>query len=491
MNLAPAALTLAHPTTQAANTSNTHSPALYQPQPTAAVPSTSHKTKSIATPIRRSLLAAVISATVVLQLPALPARASPPTWRWPLDGQPRVLRRFSPPPQPWLAGHRGIDLAAPTSTPVRAAGAGTIRFAGPVAGKGVVTIDHEDGLRTTYLPVTASVRRGDSVTPGTKLGVLEAAKPHCQESCLHWGLLRDARYLNPLLLLGQAPARLLPFWPSTTTASPPNAITAPPETTAAAAAAVQPPTLAVADSPITPALTSYLPPGSSALFPFTSALHVTSPAAPPNRALQPRPETPASRPETAQGTIRPPQLQAATLAPAATTPESNQPPHSTATTRLLTRSTSTPTTSVIGIGVLLGAILLVTALHRRLRRSRLRTAQHHPPRGQHRKQRPRNGARNRRKRRGRASSKHGHKPGAQGEDRTRPAEDPKDPNARDPKKAEDGECHIDLQPPLRHRSAAIAPISSPVTTTPVPLTTHRLATRLHLRRSTSGVTGGR
>ncbi|MCK2221521.1 M23 family metallopeptidase [Actinomadura sp. ATCC 31491] len=152
--------------------------------------------------------------TAFLALPASPARASPPDWRWPLTGHPRILRRFTPPPERWLAGHRGIDLAAPPFTPVLAAGAGTIRFAGQVGGRGVVTIAHTDGLRTTYMPLTPSVKRGQTITPGTELGLLQPTKPHCQESCLHWGLLRGARYLNPLLLLGQAPIRLLPLWPT-------------------------------------------------------------------------------------------------------------------------------------------------------------------------------------------------------------------------------------------------------------------------------------
>ncbi|MER7367422.1 M23 family metallopeptidase [Nonomuraea wenchangensis] len=165
-------------------------------------------------------LVAPVLATTLITLTAPPARASPPAkapppaWRWPLDGHPRVLRHFTPPPERWLAGHRGIDLAAPPSTPVLAAGAGTVRFAGPVGGKGVVTIDHEGGLRTTYLPVTPAVKRGQPVTPGTELGLLQTPNPHCPESCLHWGLLRDSHYLNPLLLLGQAPVRLLPFWPA-------------------------------------------------------------------------------------------------------------------------------------------------------------------------------------------------------------------------------------------------------------------------------------
>ncbi|MBF8190463.1 M23 family metallopeptidase, partial [Nonomuraea sp. K274] len=163
-------------------------------------------------------LAVVIFATAILSLSAPSARASPEAWRWPLEGQPRILRRFSPPPEPWLAGHRGVDLAAPEAAVVLAPGPGTIRFAGPVAGNGVVTIDHQGGLRTTYLPVAASVRRGQPVTAGAKLGVIEAQKGHCPESCLHWGLLRETRYQDPLLLLGRATIRLLPFWPTTTIA---------------------------------------------------------------------------------------------------------------------------------------------------------------------------------------------------------------------------------------------------------------------------------
>ncbi|MFI6793598.1 M23 family metallopeptidase [Nonomuraea sp. NPDC050383] len=146
-------------------------------------------------------------------LPASPAAAAPAVWRWPLDGRPRIVRHFAPPLERWLAGHRGIDLAAPPATPVLAAGAGTVRYAGRLAGRGVVSVEHPGGLRTTYLPVTPSVRRGEHVSAGDPLGVLEAsAESHCAESCLHWGLLRPPRYLDPLLVLGQARIRLLPFW---------------------------------------------------------------------------------------------------------------------------------------------------------------------------------------------------------------------------------------------------------------------------------------
>ncbi|MFI7605510.1 murein hydrolase activator EnvC family protein [Micromonospora sp. NPDC049366] len=134
------------------------------------------------------------------------------TFRWPLDGPPRPVRRFDPPPRPWLPGHRGVDLAAPAGATVRAAGAGTVLFAGPVAGRPVVTVGHTDGLRTTYEPAHATVAVGASVTAGDPVGVLLAGHAGCPATaCLHWGLRRGEEYLDPLALLGLGPVRLLPL----------------------------------------------------------------------------------------------------------------------------------------------------------------------------------------------------------------------------------------------------------------------------------------
>jgi murein DD-endopeptidase MepM/ murein hydrolase activator NlpD len=131
---------------------------------------------------------------------------------WPIDGA-RVVRRFDPPPQPWLAGHRGTDLAAEPGVAVRAAGAGMIVFAGPVAGRGVVSVTHPGGLRTTYEPVLAgNLRPGDPVAAGQAIGTLAPGHPGCPAAaCLHWGLRRGPAYLDPLTLLGLGRMRLLPL----------------------------------------------------------------------------------------------------------------------------------------------------------------------------------------------------------------------------------------------------------------------------------------
>ncbi len=138
--------------------------------------------------------------------------ASAATWQWPLAGRPRVVRGFDPPATPYGPGHRGVDLSGEPGMPVRAAGAGIVGYAGSLAGRGVVTVLHAGGLRTTYEPVLATVRAGRNLMAGEVLGRLVAGHPGCPAAaCLHWGLLRGTTYLDPLSLLGLAQVRLLPL----------------------------------------------------------------------------------------------------------------------------------------------------------------------------------------------------------------------------------------------------------------------------------------
>src|SRR5690349_10872371 len=67
----------------------------------------------------------------------------------------RVLRPFEAPPTPFGPGHRGVDLATRAGEAVHAAGAGVVIFAGAVAGRGVVVLQHPDGVSTEYEPITA------------------------------------------------------------------------------------------------------------------------------------------------------------------------------------------------------------------------------------------------------------------------------------------------------------------------------------------------
>jgi murein DD-endopeptidase MepM/ murein hydrolase activator NlpD len=155
--------------------------------------------------------------------PAGPARSPGPAlrrWGWPLEPPPAVVRRFQPSPTPWGAGHRGVDLLARVGQPVLAAGAGVVSFSGVVAGRGVVSVAHPGGLRTTYEPVDWRPALGTAVASGTPIGVVAGTVGHCAPAtCLHWGLVSGIGstgiYLDPLSLLGMAeqPPVLLPLRP--------------------------------------------------------------------------------------------------------------------------------------------------------------------------------------------------------------------------------------------------------------------------------------
>ena len=68
----------------------------------------------------------------------------------------------------------GSTSSAPPGSPVLAAGDGVVAFAGMVAGRPVVSIDHANGLRTTYEPVDPSVGAGQAVARGSPIGTLTA-----------------------------------------------------------------------------------------------------------------------------------------------------------------------------------------------------------------------------------------------------------------------------------------------------------------------------
>jgi murein DD-endopeptidase MepM/ murein hydrolase activator NlpD len=172
---------------------------------------------------RLALVAAVLTVPVVLGAPRAADRAAPDpaqaaragpvvvAYRAPVPGA--VVRPFVPPPTPYAAGHRGVDLAAGPGAPVGAAAAGTVRFAGSVARRGVVVLAHPDGITTEYEPVRPLVAAGQAVGAGQVVGRIAGRHAGCPGSCLHWGARRGTTYLDPLALLRRlGPVVLLP-WP--------------------------------------------------------------------------------------------------------------------------------------------------------------------------------------------------------------------------------------------------------------------------------------
>ncbi|MGH3759582.1 M23 family metallopeptidase [Actinophytocola sp.] len=144
-------------------------------------------------------------------------RAGPPTppagvrFGWPLAPPHPVVRPFDAPSTPYGPGHRGVDLGGTAGEAVLAAGAGVVVFAGQLAGRGVVSVDHPNGLRTTYEPLTSAVKAGRRVAAGAVLGHLRPGHARCPGACMHWGVRRGEAYLDPLTLVATGHVRLLPW----------------------------------------------------------------------------------------------------------------------------------------------------------------------------------------------------------------------------------------------------------------------------------------
>lgn len=118
---------------------------------------------------------------------------------WPLAGARRVVRPFDGPAQPWLAGHRGIDLPAAAGEGIRAPADGVISYEGTVAGKNVVSIRHGATI-SSFEPASTTLSVGATVTAGTVFAQVEATgSDHCDHACLHWGVRRGKDdYLDPV-----------------------------------------------------------------------------------------------------------------------------------------------------------------------------------------------------------------------------------------------------------------------------------------------------
>ncbi len=116
------------------------------------------------------------------------ALGSPPCLLPPVDGS--VFDPFRPPGCPYCPGNRGIEYSTQPGAPVAAASAGTVTFAGSVAGVRYVVVEHAGGFRTTYGRLAAiAVAAGATVRAGERVG---AAGP-----VTFFGLRLGETYLDP------------------------------------------------------------------------------------------------------------------------------------------------------------------------------------------------------------------------------------------------------------------------------------------------------
>ena len=153
--------------------------------------------------MKRTPTAIGLTVAILAFVLAWPAHASAttgtPAWSWPVAGDRIVVRAFLAPASPYGPGHRGVDLVA-GAPPLVSPADGVVRFAGMVAGRPVLSIDHGDGVISSYEPVDSALVAGTAVERGDELGhILDG---HCALRCVHLGVRVDGEYANPMLWLG-------------------------------------------------------------------------------------------------------------------------------------------------------------------------------------------------------------------------------------------------------------------------------------------------
>lgn len=160
--------------------------------------------------IVRSTWTALLVSVLLTVLGVAEARGAP-GWRWPVEGS--VITPYSnDDANPYAGGvHRGIDIAAPVGTTVRAAREGVVTYAGRLGYSGLtVAVRTIDGHATSYLHLSAiAVRRGEAVAGGARLGAVGATgRRSTPEPHLHFGVRiagTEHRYVDPLSLLPPLP----------------------------------------------------------------------------------------------------------------------------------------------------------------------------------------------------------------------------------------------------------------------------------------------
>jgi murein DD-endopeptidase MepM/ murein hydrolase activator NlpD len=118
---------------------------------------------------------------------------------WPVQGW--VASGYGRRPDPFTGArvmHPGLDIVAPTGTPVEATGAGRVVYAGWKAGWGrCVEIDHGGGIKTFYAHCrTLKVSSGENVFRGDVIATV-GSSGRSTGTHLHYGVIKGGNWADP------------------------------------------------------------------------------------------------------------------------------------------------------------------------------------------------------------------------------------------------------------------------------------------------------
>ena len=181
----------------------TAGPASVAPRDTVATREPADATDLVSPPTARSkpawYTANNLPAPTTRTLPPAVSYATTPTFAWPLTGE--VISDFGA----GGSGERnnGINIAAAEGTPIRAAAAGSVSYAGnELRGYGnLVLIKHDDGYVTAYAHAERIiVQRGDTVTKGQVIAYAGSTGDVTTPQ-LHFEIRHGVQPVNPRTLL--------------------------------------------------------------------------------------------------------------------------------------------------------------------------------------------------------------------------------------------------------------------------------------------------
>ncbi|MDQ1496678.1 MAG: hypothetical protein QOI86_18, partial [Actinomycetota bacterium] len=137
--------------------------------------------------------AARVAGNALDRLPTAGSGISPTGFIWPVQGV--LTSGFGP---RWGRMHTGIDIAAPAGTPIHAAKAGEVIYAGWLNGYGnTVVLDHGDGIATLYGHQSRlGSTEGQTLNQGDVLGFV-GSTGHSTGNHLHFEVRIDTKPRNP------------------------------------------------------------------------------------------------------------------------------------------------------------------------------------------------------------------------------------------------------------------------------------------------------
>lgn len=142
-----------------------------------------------------------IIATTTIALTLMTFAQSSTDWQHPFsDPENGWSDVYLAPASKYGPGHRGVDLAQPVGSAIKAPLSGEIAFAGIVVDREVVTIRSNAGYLASFEPACTNHRVGQPVLIGAEFAwhclPQESYEYHC-ESCVHFSVRSQYGYLSP------------------------------------------------------------------------------------------------------------------------------------------------------------------------------------------------------------------------------------------------------------------------------------------------------